>query len=130
MEESLKLVMELPVKAKTIYDSWLDSKAHSEFTGSKAIIDPHKGGIFTAGNNYIKGKTLELQPYGRIVQSWRTNDFPSYCKDSIVEILLEKSKEGTRFTLLHSGIPEGQAEKYKKGWEENYFKPLKKYFNN
>jgi activator of HSP90 ATPase len=45
-----------------------------------------------------------------------------------VEILLERMKDGTRLTLRHSNIPEGQAESYKQGWEDFYFKPMKEYF--
>jgi activator of HSP90 ATPase len=35
---------------------------------------------------------------------------------------------GTRVTIIHSEIPAGQGEGYKKGWKDFYFKPMKKYF--
>jgi len=31
-------------------------------------------------------------------------------------------------TLLHTNIPDGQGESYKKCWKDFYFTPMKKYF--
>ncbi|MBI3740016.1 MAG: SRPBCC domain-containing protein, partial [Chloroflexi bacterium] len=70
----------------------------------------------------------ELKPYTRFVQAWRTTEFPEDSPDSRVEVLLEAVKGGTKLTLKHTNIPEGQADSYKKGWEEFYFEPMKKYF--
>jgi activator of HSP90 ATPase len=62
------------------------------------------------------------------VQAWRTTEFPKGSPDSRVEIILETIDGGTKLTLLHSNIPEGQADDYKKGWQEFYFDPMKEYF--
>jgi len=128
MKESFQISETFQVSAKRLYDAWLDSNQHSEFTGSKAVIRPVTSSIFSAGNKYITGRNIKLQPYGRIVQSWRTTDFPPGAADSRLEILFEKANGGTRLTLIHSQIPGGQAEEYKKGWNDHYFTPMKKYF--
>ncbi len=73
---------------------------------------------------------MTLQPYGRIVCSWRSGIFPEGVKDSRLEILFEKSDKGTRVTLIHSEIPEGLGNKCEKEWKNFYFKPMKKYFKN
>jgi activator of HSP90 ATPase len=46
----------------------------------------------------------------------------------VLEILFEPDGKGTRITLIHTNIPENQAEGYEKGWEEFYFEPMKKYY--
>jgi activator of HSP90 ATPase len=108
-----------------LYGAWLDSAAHSAFTGSPAQIDPQIGGRFSAWGGYIEGTTLELEPYRRIVQTWRTTEFPEGSADSRLEVLLEEAGLGqTRLTLLHSEIPEGQGQGYLQGWEEFYFQPM------
>jgi len=43
-------------------------------------------------------------------------------------VLLEEASGGTRITLVHNEIPEGQGQQYKDGWRDFYFKPMKKYF--
>lgn len=128
MTETIKISEVFPVTAKKLYEAWLDSKEHSAFTGSKAKINPAIGGAFTAWDKYISGKTLVLQPYSRIVQSWRTTEFHDSYPDSTLEVLFEKSANGTKMTLLHSGIPKGDSKKYEDGWNEYYIIPMKNYF--
>jgi activator of HSP90 ATPase len=128
MKAVIKLSANFPVTAKRLYDSWLSSSAHSNFTGGKAVIDGRVGGKFKAWDGYISGSILILQPYGRIVQTWRTTEFPEIAPDSRLEILFEKHNSETKITLIHTQVPNGQERKYEKGWKENYFKPMKKFF--
>ncbi len=130
MIESIKLSAIFPVSAKIIFDAWLNSEQHSEFTGEKAKVLPRTGTNFTAGGGYISGTNLYIQPYGRIVQSWRSKDFPAGYPDSKLELLFEKVEKGTKLTLIHSKIPDGQLKKYENGWKKYYIKRMKKYFKN
>jgi activator of HSP90 ATPase len=118
----------LPASPEEVFKAWLDSKQHSEMTGSEAIVEPRINGEFTAWDGYITGRTIEKEPFRRIVQEWRTTDFPSGSPDSVVEIRFESREKGTRMVLIHTKIPEGQEEEYKEGWKEFYFKPMKTYF--
>lgn len=130
MKESIKISEVLPVSAKRLFDAWLNSNEHSNFTGVKTDIKPQVGSKFTAGDGYISGTIIVVQPYGRIVQSWRSTDFPDGAVNSKLEILFEKANGGTRVTLIHTNIPDGQGKDYEKGWKNHYFKPMKKYFKN
>jgi uncharacterized protein YndB with AHSA1/START domain len=113
---------------EAVFDAWMSTEGHSQMTGSPAKVQARSGGKFSAWDGYIWGVTLEMQRPNRIVQAWRTSEFPEESPDSRVEILLEKTKDGTRITLHHSNIPEGQEDDYKRGWEDFYFKPMKEYF--
>ncbi len=97
-------------------------------TGSPANVDGKAGGKFSAWDGFIFGTTLELTPDQRIVQAWRTSEFPVEAPDSRLEVLLEEVTGGTKVTLVHSNLPEGQAESYRQGWDDFYFKPMKEYF--
>ena len=130
MPESLKLSTDLPVLPEKVYQAWIDSAQHSAFTGSPAEIDGLPGGKFTAWDGYILGTTLELQPFRRIVQFWRTTEFPQSSPDSHLEVLFEAVNNGTRLTLVHTNIPDGQGEEYKQGWEDYYFAPMAEYFSS
>ena len=127
--DSIKLSASFKVKPEKIYSAWLDSKEHGAMTGSIAEIDPRINGKFTAWEGYISGTTTELIPGKKIVQKWRTTEFPTESPDSILEIVLEKTKTGTKLTLRHTMIPDGQGENYRQGWKDFYFKPMKKYFS-
>jgi len=126
--ESLHLEVVLPVPPRDLCKAWLNSAEHSGFTGSEAHIDPHTGGDFTAWEGYISGKTLEIETPRRILQSWRTTEFPEGSPDSLLELLFEPVEGGTRLTLNHSNIPDGQKESYAQGWQDYYFTPMLVYF--
>jgi len=129
MKNAFELTVLLPASPQRVYTAWLDSAEHAAFTGSEADIDPLVGGKFTAWDGYILGRNIELEPYRRILQAWRTTEFPEESPDSRLEVLLEEVKGETRLTLIHSEIPEGQAEEYRQGWEDFYFKPMMEYFS-
>lgn len=125
--ESITLWEIFPASPREIYDAWL-STAHGKMVGSTATVDPRVGGAFTAWDGYIKGTTLELEPYRRIVQAWRTTQFPAASPDSRLELLLEQVEGGTRLTIRHTEIPEGQSGACEQGWIDRYFRPMKEYF--
>ena len=128
MKKSLSVTVQLPATPEAVFKAWLSSKEHTEMTGSAAKVEPGVGGSFTAWDGYISGKTLELVPHSRIVQAWRTNEFRDSDPDSRIEIVLRAYRGGTKLTLTHSGIPEGQADSYRSGWEEWYFAPMRDFF--
>ncbi|MCJ7519890.1 MAG: SRPBCC domain-containing protein [Anaerolineaceae bacterium] len=130
MDRDLLLSVFLSVIPEKAYQDWLDSAAHSAFTGSPAEIDAVLGGKFSAWEGYIWGKTPELTPGRRIRQAWRTSEFSHDSPDSILEVLFEPDGEGTRLTLIHTAIPDNQADEYEKGWEEFYFEPMRRYYKS
>ena len=75
--ETVRVSAVLPASADRVYAAWLDPEAHSAMTGSKATVDPSLEGEHSAWDGYIHGKTLELEPGRRIVQSWRSTHSPS-----------------------------------------------------
>ena len=129
MPEKIKLSSVIPASAKEIYTGWLDSKIHTAFTGAKAKVDPKVNGKFTAWDDYISGTNLELVPNKKIVQAWRSTEFPENHPDSKLDVILEPAAKGTKVTFVHSEIPDGQSEDYKKGWKDFYFTPMKKYYS-
>jgi uncharacterized protein YndB with AHSA1/START domain len=118
----------LPAQPDAVYAAWLSSDGHSAMTGAGAEVDPRVGGEYEAWDGYITGRTLELEPGRRIVQSWRTAEFAATDADSQVEVLLEPVPEGARITLRHTNVPDDQRSYEEGGWQENYFDPMKEYF--
>jgi activator of HSP90 ATPase len=112
---------------KQIYKSWLSTQRHTKMTGATAFISDQEGENFTAWQGYISGKNLVLQPYYKIVQTWRTGNFKDNEADSQIEVLFSEENGETILTLHHTNVPES-GEHYKLGWEESYFKPMQKYF--
>ena len=121
------LIRKINASARDIYTLWLSSEGHSKITGGAALSSDQVGDHFTAWDSYIEGTNLILEPYKRIVQSWRTSEFKEDEPNSQIEILLSEDDGKTEFTLIHSNVPDS-GEHYKKGWDEHYFEPMQTYF--
>ena len=126
MEFTLKT--RIKASAKEIYNTWLDGEGHTKMTGGAATGSNEIGAQFTAWDGYIQGRNIELEPYRRIVQSWRTTQFKEKEEDSQIEILLHEVDGKTDLTLIHSKVPE-DGEHYMQGWDDHYFQPMKAYFS-
>jgi hypothetical protein len=128
-KEALRVSTTIPAAPTTLYLAWLSTEQHGAMTSSTAKIDSQVGGKFQAWNGYISGKIVVLDLGRRIIMSWRTTDFPRDAADSRVEIHFEALGGSTRLTILHTEIPEGQGEKYRVAWNDNYFVPMRTHFS-
>ena len=98
-------------------------------TGGDASCTKRKNSTFTAWDGYITGTNLELKENSYIKQAWRTVEFKEEQPDSILEIsLTAKGKGQTLLTLVHSALSVNDN-KYKQGWIDSYFNPMKEYFD-
>jgi activator of HSP90 ATPase len=126
--ESVTLRAVIPASADRVYAAWLDAKEHSKMTGGPATVDAQVGGDHSAWDGYISGTILELEPSRRIVQSWRSTDFPLGHSDSRLEVHLRDVDGGCDVTIVHTEIPAGQGAQYEQGWRDHYFEPMARYF--
>jgi uncharacterized protein YndB with AHSA1/START domain len=127
--ESVTLRAVVHASADRVYAAWLDGKEHTKMTGGPASVDARVGGEHTAWDGYISGTILELEPSRRIVQSWRSTDFPLGDSDSRLEVHLRDVDGGCEVTIVHTEIPAGQAAQYEQGWRDHYFEPMARYFD-
>lgn len=79
-------------------------------------------------DDYITGTHLDLIPHHKIIQRWRTTDFPPDAPDSILTVSFQDMNNQTLVVLHHHDIPDGQAQDYKEGWEQYYLQPLNAMF--
>jgi uncharacterized protein YndB with AHSA1/START domain len=126
--DNIRLIALLPATPEQVYDTWLSSLGHTSMTGAPATSEPHIGGRHTAWDGYISGEHVELETGRRILQTWRTTEFPEGAPDSLLEIVFTRDTYGTRLTLIQNGIPDGHGEKYYDGWQEHYFAPMRAHF--
>lgn len=126
MAESIEVSRVIKAPARRIYEAWLDPEEHALMTG--AATSAGERGAYTAWDGYIEGRTTSAEPYTRIVQKWRTTEFPEGAPDSTLTIELTEVAGGTEVKLVHTGIPDGQGGDYDTGWKDYYFDPMEKYF--
>jgi uncharacterized protein YndB with AHSA1/START domain len=110
-----------------VYAAYTDPKKHAAFTGQAARGAPKVGGKFTAGDDYIMAKYLELEKGKKILQEWTTTEWPEGYPPSLLELTLKAKGKKTELTMVHSKVPQDRVEYYAEGWKEFYWEPLKKY---
>ena len=87
------------------------------------------GGRYSAHDNYIKGKNLQLVKNRLIVQTWRSSDWDKNDVDSTFIICLEQKGNDAILYATHANVPDNEFDSIKKGWHEYYWKPWKKYLS-
>ncbi|MFC2068348.1 SRPBCC family protein [Chloroflexota bacterium] len=110
--------------AHEVYEALMDSKKHSEFTGSDVRLNRIIGSEFSVYGGNIQGVNLELVPDQKIVQSWRYSDWPEghYSK---ITFSLKEFPYGTRLTFTQTGIPYEFYDDISRGWHDYYWGPMK-----
>ena len=127
MSDALAVKARFPVAPERILAAWLDPEQHAEMTGAGATGEGRVGAAFTAWDGYIEGTTLVVEP-GRIVQAWRTAEFPEGAPDSRLEVIVTAISGGCEVSIAHTEIPDGQGPRYEQGWMDFYFSPMASVF--
>jgi activator of HSP90 ATPase len=109
-----------------LFEAFMDSKKHSEFTGAEAHISRNIGGEFRVWDDWATGMNLEVVPDKKIVQKWRGGDWPEG-HYSVVTFEFQKKKGGTLLEFSQTEIPEELYEDIAQGWNEWYWEKLKLY---
>jgi len=113
---------------KAVYQGWLDSWIHGAITEALAAIEPKVEGNFRLWSGSVQGKILDLIPNQKCTMSWRTVEFPLNLPDTVVTISFHSHKNGTRFHIYHTDIPEVFIEQFRFAWEDYYFPRLQRFF--
>jgi uncharacterized protein YndB with AHSA1/START domain len=124
-----KITTNIAATPETVFNAWLSSETHTAMTGGDAEISNAVGSRFSTWDGYIQGENIALEPYKRILQTWRTTEFLESDEDSQVEILLKDVNGQTELTLIHTRLSE-EGEQYINGWKNHYFAPMKEYFGH
>lgn len=126
--DKFELTYHVSAAPSQVYETWMSSTGHAEMIDDQAEIKDEVGATFSMWDGYITGKNLELDANERIVQSWRTTEFPADSEDSNLVIILLEQGSGTRIKMIHSNIPKGQGVNYKSGWKDHYFTRMDQIF--
>lgn len=111
---------------RAIYNALMNQKQHTQFTGERARIRAIAGAPFDCYHRYITGITLDLKPGKRIVQAWRSQNWPDG-HYSIVTFTLTAKSGGTQLHFTQIGVPANDYARKNNGWRMHYWQPLKEF---
>ncbi len=123
MPGTIRQSVTLRASPRAIYEALLDSRTHARFTGAPARIGRGVGAKWSAFDGGLSGRNLELVPGQKIVQSWRSSDWPEGVI-SKVTFRLTPVLGGTRLALAHGGVPSRYRASIARGWRTYYWEPM------
>ena len=118
--EPIVVERDIAASPETVFEFFTDPEKATRWLCIEATIDPRPGGVYLQthpGNDgrmyHQQGKFVEVSPPGRLVFTWSFDDV-----ESLVEVTLEPTDDGTRLRLVHSGLPEFALKDHESGWNE------------
>ena len=108
-----------------VYEVLTSSGAFARMTGGRAAeISPEAGGAASMFDGDIRARNVELVPARRVVQAWRSKNWPEGVH-SIVRFELTPEGTGTKLVFDQAGHPEEAQELLEGGWAQMYWQPMK-----
>jgi uncharacterized protein YndB with AHSA1/START domain len=115
-----------------VYQLLTSGDLFSAATGMPAEITDREGDAFSIFGGRVEGRQIELVPDQRVVQAWRFGAaHPSPWESGVystVRFALERTEDGTRLVIDHTGIPKEWIEHISSGYPTLYQDPLMKFF--
>lgn len=111
-----------------VYAVLLGSEKFTTMAGGReANISSEVGGEVSLFGGAIQARNIELVPGQRVVQSWRSADWPEGVH-SLVRFELAKSADGTQVKFDQSGHPDDAEPHLEEGWAQMYWTPMNAMF--
>lgn len=130
MRTVIHKTVELPSSPESLFEMYLDSAAHSAITGMEAKVVAENDSDFSAFGGLLTGRILRVVRPSLVVQSWRSVSFHDEDPDSTVVISISPAEVGGRIDLIHLDVPDHDYEGVKRGWDEKYFEPWRRYLED
>ncbi len=127
----------IPASPAQVYAVLADAEALSGLSGMSGLTGRSEGEEFSAFDDHVTGRQIELVPGERVVQAWR---FPVWDpgRYSIVQFTLAPEDGGTRLAIDQDGEPDGPDalgchrtwhDHLDANWPTFYLTPLTKHFS-
>jgi activator of HSP90 ATPase len=71
--------------------------------------------------------TLDLVPHKKIVQLWRSRNWPPYHYSTVTFVLRPMRGGGTRLGFVQQGVPSNDYKAKSSGWVTAYWDKMKRY---
>lgn len=109
---------------KDVFGILMSGEKFARMTGGReADVSQEVGGEVSLFGGAISARNVELVPGKRVVQAWRSNDWPEGVY-SIVRFELAADGNNTKLVFDQSGHPDDAAEMLSGGWHQMYWEPM------
>lgn len=125
MCKTIKQRARFKLEPARVYQLLTDSKQHTRLTGQKAVIGNKVGASFSTHGGRVSGIVVDLVPGRRVVQAWRSKDFPVGAFSMAAFELSPTDDGGTQLVLTHRGVPKALIPKVEADWKATYWEKIR-----
>ena len=125
MCKTIKQKVKFRASPEWVYELLTDSKRHALLTGKRAEISRKVGGPFSTQGGQVTGINVDLVPGERLVQAWRTKEFPTGIFSMATFQFFRAKTGGTELVLTHRGVPKKLIPKIEKAWRKFYWEKIR-----
>ncbi len=118
----IKQTYHIKAPIEKVWRALVDPQVIEEWGGGPAKMDEKVGTTFELWGGDIHGTNIEVVEGERLAQDWFSSDWP---QPSRVSFTLSEEESGTKLVLLHTDVPDDEADDIREGWREFYLGPLK-----
>jgi uncharacterized protein YndB with AHSA1/START domain len=122
MEHQIEKHYRIKAPIEKVWQALTDMKRIEAWGGDPKEFDLKVGGKFSLWGGDIYGVNTMVQAPTLLKQDWISGEWTSPSK--VVFELTKISDQLTELTLLHDGIPTGEALDFDSGWDDYYIGPL------
>ena len=127
MIKNIVLAASFAATPDNLFDTYLDARSHSAFTGAPAVVESRAGTPFSAFDGILSGTILHVEPKRLIVQTWRSKNWPADALDSVLVLSFWPQQDGARIELVQVNVPDEDFAGVSQGWEKYYWTPWRAY---
>lgn len=91
------LMGDFPASPEELFAAWVDGAQFADITGKPAEGRAEVGAERAMFGGFAKGSIVELEPPRRVLELWRSKDFPKDAPDSVLQVFFEPRKAGGAF---------------------------------
>lgn len=120
--KSIKQTYEINASVDKVWDALVNPKTIDKWGGGPVKMSEKQGFKFELWGGDIYGRNKDVIKNKKLVQEWFSGKWE---KPSIVTFLLNSSNNKTTVELIHTDIPDNEANDIRQGWKDYYMIPLK-----
>lgn len=120
--------MDWRIPVEELWTTLTDERRASAYTRGAAKINPQPAGEFSYLGGVISGYFVEVTHPGKLTMQWRLNAWPAGVFSTVVMVLSREDASTTRLEFAQAGIPEGDVDRVKQGWQVNFWDAIKAVF--
>ncbi len=117
----LAVTLRVPARPDTVFLYFTEPDRHTQWMGSRAVLDPVPGGIYRVQmHDGVKamGEFVDVDPPHRIAFTWWTKGSAAAPGHTRVVVTFEPAGGGTQLALRHYDLPDEERALLREMWHE------------